>query len=560
METTIHDLKALWFLTRVNLRHRCEMLHESRRWKIITVMITVALSAGFTVNYRLFASVFEAASRGSTASAPEVVLALPLAAGAVLGLILGTESVAGFRNCRCTDFLLTLPLGAGWMSLMALIRTWPLVLGTYAYLVLPSAAAYALIVAPWPAVPIYLAALPAASLAVTMTARACVALLGSLFMATRPGRVTAYIKTVFFIVLYAAFIATGDRLSVDGAREGLLRLVEIIEPAWLSIPALAVTWPAATLHLINTADPSAGWGILLAGSLGCLAAASLLGRVERRPYSRFLSRARGAPARTRPRRRGDGAILLRGARSQLGALLSRDWIVLTRGPVVWVTMLTTAGAVAILFRGTWARSPATHDPLTWGCLAAAAAALFASQFSPRSFICDLSSFYHTSTLPVQPRLRVLSRMIVFTVPAALAGVAMAALALGGTGSPGDLARAAALVVSAAAAATAVGMQSALQHTDFDADSPEQALTIRTGLSYLYVTLIIMLLAYALLVFIVSVVDEYTGLSRPTAETIGTLTTSAVLLFSVVPSIVDRTSQTLQRRAPGTPSMEPTEES
>lgn len=63
-----------------NVRPGCEVLRESRAGMVNAVMITVALSAVFILNHRLFVSVFETAGSGARAPGSEVLLAVALAA------------------------------------------------------------------------------------------------------------------------------------------------------------------------------------------------------------------------------------------------------------------------------------------------------------------------------------------------------------------------------------------------------------------------------------------------------------------------------------------------
>lgn len=497
--------------------------------------------------------VFELDPAGLLPSAPEGVLGFFLALGGGVALFMGLSRANDVLYLRSDiSWAMALPLDRRGVVLARVAETAVGVVGLVAVVSVPSLVAYVVLFSAW----YVLALLPVVVVALALLGSAvgvlAVIMAGRLAASSRWREVAGLLGSIAGAMLY--FLLWTRLPTAGGMVDTLARsLVEVVGSPRTAIPALAllpVAWPALAIRFISWGPVSTGVLILAAGVSGTAATVWGLSVAGARAYARGL----GQGATARPRRRAVAISRPRAESSRerlgggvLGALVRRDWAILTRSPRLWQAM---AMPIAWIVYWMVMRDPfLSGDYLLMGGLGALASSVTAGTLAQMSFGIEGVSFYHLATLPVSPLSRVISKVLVFTLPAAVVGLALVLVMYRGGGSAADLLRAAALVITASITMVAATVMLTVGDTNFEATNPGQMHNASTGCLPMFLLGIVMIVAYLILLASRDI-GRRVGVAPGVASTIGVVLVAAFCLGLIVPASLRNAAEAVKSRGRG----------
>ncbi len=543
--------EALGYLTRLSIRRRWEIFSQDERKAVGTILFLACMLMLGGLIHSVCMTIFTLLPEMPFTIPPEAMLAPYLLVGAMLAL--------GFGFSRANDtlylsgdlsLLMTLPLDSQWVMLCKTMWTLPATLGVHALLNFPAALAYARVHGWWPVLPVYLLGIPAISLATAALAVFSLVTAGRIATSTRIREGLGLIGAVLGMVLYFGwFTSMGmEQRAMEIAGRSLIEIAEKTGQFWLVPFSYPVTWPAAGLRFITTGRSAVGWVTVSGSLLLCLVLTWLLVRLQASHYVRTMASANTVSlprrkTRTGRRRGGYGPPY----RSLLGALMWRDWIIMGRNPRLWQTLIFPVGWICLMAFQNWTQAIPLRT-LNWSCVGAGAAGYIGALMAPLALAFEGDSVYHLVTLPLTTRLRVYSKLLMYSIPPAVLALFMLLLVHVPAGDVGYLLPSLFLVAAGSLTGAAFGLVSAAEHTDFTSQQPWDQ-SRASGCAYILILLLVLLLAYGVLrMFIAG--GEHLGVPGLLNETIASVIVALILVRSLVPYLLDQASNMLHSRLTG----------
>lgn len=560
----LRSFRLLWDLAWLRSRRNWQLAQKDDKAILGTVFMALMVLVVTAVQYQLAYTLLELVEgnldpMGMLSSAPESVLAIFLALGGGLALLLGVFRANDVLYLRSDlGWAMALPVDRRGVVLARVAETALGVAGPVALMSGPSMLAYVSLYHAWYILalcPLFIVGLSALG---STAAMLVMILAGGMAPTSRRREAVGLIGSIAGALMYLFFMLRsqmGGNL-VETLARGLAGILAGPAAALAAAAALPFVWPALAVRFISWGPVSTGMVVLAAGISGTAVAVWATVAAGAGAYARGLGRSGSANARrlTKPpasrHRAAMSKVPVRAVPVQagaLGALARRDWAILTRSPRLWQPMAMPLAWVVYMMVS---RPPfPSGDPLIMGALAALAAAVSAGMLAQMSFGAEGGSFFHLSTLPLSPLSRVTSKALVFALPAAAVGLILAGVLLRGAGTPADLLRAAALIITAALTMTSVTLALTVGDTNFEPEKLGQMQSAETGCLSMLLTGGIVALAYVVLMASRDL-GRRLGAAPGTAATLGVAVVAAICFGAIIPAALRKAADAVRARGRG----------